>query len=67
MAGSARGRDLRAAAALARFEPVKKEEVVIKKEESETESETEDEAAGLKMRLSMWTGRRWSMMKGGHS
>ncbi|KAI4959302.1 hypothetical protein J4E86_003024 [Alternaria arbusti] len=44
VAGSARGRDLRAAAALARFEPVKKEEeVVIKKEEPSSESETEDE------------------------
>jgi hypothetical protein len=43
VAGSARGRDLRAAAALARFEPVKKEEVVIKKEELSSDSETEDE------------------------
>jgi hypothetical protein len=42
VAGSARGRDLRAAAALARFESVKKEEVVIKTEE-ESESESEDE------------------------
>lgn len=41
VAGSARGRELRAAAALARFEPVKKEEIVTIKEESE--SETEDE------------------------
>jgi hypothetical protein len=43
VAKSARGRELRAAAALARFEPVKKEEVTIKKEETESESETEDE------------------------
>ncbi|KAH7085697.1 WLM domain-containing protein [Paraphoma chrysanthemicola] len=45
VAGSARGRELRAAAALARFEPVKKEddEVSIKKEESPSDSETEDE------------------------
>ncbi|KAJ4384648.1 hypothetical protein N0V86_000248 [Didymella sp. IMI 355093] len=44
VAGSARGRELRAAAALARFEPVKKEpeEVTIKKEET-SESETKDE------------------------
>ena len=44
VAGSARGRELRAAAALARFEPVKKEpeEVTIKKEET-SDSETEDE------------------------
>ena len=44
VAGSARGRELRAAAALARFEPVKKEqeEVIIKKEEA-SDSETEDE------------------------
>jgi hypothetical protein len=44
VAGSARGRELRAAAALARFEPVSKEpeEVVIKKEET-SDSETEDE------------------------
>ncbi|XPS68698.1 hypothetical protein M3J09_000984 [Ascochyta lentis] len=43
VAGSARGRELRAAAALARFEPVKKEkeETTIKKETSD--SETEDE------------------------
>lgn len=44
VAGSARGRDLRAAAALARFEPVKKEEVTIKKEETSSDSETEDES-----------------------
>jgi hypothetical protein len=43
VAGSARGRELRAAAALARFEPVKQEEVTIKKEESPSDSETEDE------------------------
>lgn len=44
VAGSARGRELRAAAALARFEPVKTEpeEVLIKKEET-SDSETEDE------------------------
>lgn len=44
VAGSARGRELRAAAALARFEPVKKdsEEVVVKQEET-SDSETEDE------------------------
>jgi len=44
VAGSARGRELRAAAALARFEPVKKEEVTIKEEESSSDSETEDES-----------------------
>lgn len=44
VAGSARGRELRAAAALARFE-VKKEEPTIKHEE-ETESETESEDEG---------------------
>ncbi|CAE7175808.1 hypothetical protein P3342_008056 [Pyrenophora teres f. teres] len=45
VAGSARGRDLRAAAALARFETVKKEDVTIKKEEeaSSSDTETEDE------------------------
>ncbi|KAF2122473.1 WLM domain-containing protein [Lophiotrema nucula] len=43
VAGSARGRDLRAAAALARFEPVKKEEPAIKQEEVESDSETEDD------------------------
>ncbi|KAF2129749.1 WLM-domain-containing protein [Dothidotthia symphoricarpi CBS 119687] len=43
VAGSARGRDLRAAAALARFDTVKKEEVVVKKEETSSDSETEDE------------------------
>lgn len=44
VAGSARGRELRAAAALARFDPVKKEpeEVTVKKEET-SDSETEDE------------------------
>jgi hypothetical protein len=42
VAGSARGRDLRAAAALARFQMVKKEEVTVKKEEL-SDSETEDE------------------------
>ncbi|KAF2675901.1 WLM-domain-containing protein [Lentithecium fluviatile CBS 122367] len=42
VAGSARGRDLRAAAALARYEPVKKEQVEIK-EETPSDSETEDE------------------------
>jgi hypothetical protein len=45
VAGSARGRELRAAAALARFEPVKKEEVEIKKEETPSDSETEDESS----------------------
>ena len=43
VAGSARGRDLRAAAALARFDPVKKEDVEIKQEETQSDSETEDE------------------------
>jgi hypothetical protein len=43
VAGSARGRDLRAAAALARFDTVKKEEVTIKKEEPSSDSDTEDE------------------------
>jgi hypothetical protein len=44
VAGSARGRELRAAAALARFDPVKKnlQDVPIKKEEN-SDSETEDE------------------------
>jgi DNA-dependent metalloprotease WSS1 len=42
VAGSARGRELRAAAALARFE-VKKEEPQIKDEELVTDSETESE------------------------
>jgi hypothetical protein len=42
VAGSARGRDLRAAAALARFDTVKKEEATIK-EETPSDSETEDE------------------------
>lgn len=43
VAGSARGRELRAAAALARFDTVKKEEVTVKKEETPSDSETEDE------------------------
>lgn len=43
VAGSARGRELRAAAALARFEPVKKEDVTIK-DEPTSDSETEDES-----------------------
>ncbi len=43
VAGSARGRHLRAAAALARFETAKKEEPLIKKEETWSDSETEDE------------------------
>jgi hypothetical protein len=43
VAGSARGRDLRAAAALARFDTVKREEVTIKKEESPSDSDTEDD------------------------
>jgi hypothetical protein len=43
VAGSARGRDLRAAAALARFDPVKEEDVRIKKEEPSSDSETEGE------------------------
>ncbi|KAJ4990710.1 DNA-dependent metalloprotease WSS1-like protein [Stagonosporopsis vannaccii] len=44
VAGSARGRELRAAAALARFEPVKKEpEVLAIKKEETSDSETEDE------------------------
>jgi hypothetical protein len=45
VAGSARGRELRAAAALARFEPIQKEEVVVKKEETPSDSETEDESS----------------------
>lgn len=45
VAGSARGRELRAAAALARFDTVKKEEVTIKKEETPSDSETEDESS----------------------
>ena len=47
VAGSARGRDLRAAAALARFEPVKKEPEV-KEEESDSETEDEYEEIGDK-------------------
>ncbi|KAF2732781.1 WLM-domain-containing protein [Polyplosphaeria fusca] len=43
VAGSSRGRELRAAAALARFDPIKKEEPVIKQEEVESDSSTEDE------------------------
>ncbi|KNG47518.1 wlm domain-containing protein [Stemphylium lycopersici] len=44
VAGSARGRDLRAAAALARFNTAKKEDgPVIKKEEPLSDSETDDE------------------------
>lgn len=43
VAGSARGRDLRAAAALARFDTAKKEEIAIKKDEPSSDSETEDE------------------------
>jgi hypothetical protein len=42
VAGSARGRDLRAAAALARFDTVRKEDVTLK-EETLSDSETEDE------------------------
>jgi hypothetical protein len=45
VAGSARGRELRAAAALARLDTVKKEEITIKREESHSESETEDESS----------------------
>lgn len=43
VAGSARGRELRAAAALARFETVKKEEVVIKSEDSDSDTDYEYE------------------------
>lgn len=44
VAGSARGRELRAAAALARFDTAKKEEeVTIKKEDPWSDSESEDE------------------------
>lgn len=43
VAGSARGRDLRAAAALARFDTTKKEDVPVKKEPISSDSETEDE------------------------
>jgi hypothetical protein len=43
VAGSARGRELRAAAALARFDTVKKEDSTIKKEEDPSDSDTEDE------------------------
>lgn len=45
VAGSARGRELRAAAALARFDTTKKVEVAIKKEETPSDSETEDESS----------------------
>jgi hypothetical protein len=44
VAGSARGRELRAAAALARFDTVKEKDTFIKKEESPSDSETEDES-----------------------
>ncbi|OAA49379.1 WLM domain containing protein [Metarhizium rileyi] len=43
VASSARGRELRAAAALARFEKREVEESVVLKDEDETESESEDE------------------------
>ncbi|KAL1602465.1 hypothetical protein SLS60_005881 [Paraconiothyrium brasiliense] len=43
VAGSARGRELRAAAALARFGTSKKEQIEVKKEETSSDSETEDE------------------------
>lgn len=43
MAGSARGRELRAAAALARFDTAKKEQVEVKKEELLSDTETEDD------------------------
>ncbi|KAH7557914.1 hypothetical protein BM1_05186 [Bipolaris maydis] len=43
VAGSARGRDLRAAAALARFDTTKKAEVTVKKEEPVSDSDTEDD------------------------
>lgn len=43
VAGSARGRELRAAAALARFDTEKRGEVEVKKEETPSDSETEDE------------------------
>lgn len=43
VAGSARGRELRAAAALARFAPIKSEEVPIKEEEDVSDSETDDD------------------------
>ncbi|KAH7394119.1 WLM domain-containing protein [Phaeosphaeria sp. MPI-PUGE-AT-0046c] len=43
VAGSARGRELRAAAALARFDIVKKGDVMVKEEETPSDSETEDE------------------------
>lgn len=43
VAGSARGRELRAAAALARFDPAKKKQGEITKEETPSDSETEDE------------------------
>ncbi|KAF1977239.1 WLM-domain-containing protein [Bimuria novae-zelandiae CBS 107.79] len=47
VAGSARGRELRAAAALARFDTTKKEKVEIKKEETPSDSETEDDETEL--------------------
>ncbi|KAF3936737.1 hypothetical protein ABW19_dt0201607 [Dactylella cylindrospora] len=43
VAGSARGRDLRAEAALRRFETQKKEEVKEEEQEEETQSESEEE------------------------
>ncbi|OAG11195.1 WLM-domain-containing protein [Paraphaeosphaeria sporulosa] len=43
VAGSARGRELRAAAALARFDTAKKEPVEVKNEETPSDSETEDD------------------------
>ena len=47
VAGSARGRELRAAAALARFGTAKDKEAEVKKEETPSDSETEDEGAEL--------------------
>jgi hypothetical protein len=45
VAGSARGRELRAAAALARFDTVKQENSTVKKEETPSDSDTEDESS----------------------
>ncbi|KAK6536805.1 hypothetical protein TWF281_001016 [Arthrobotrys megalospora] len=51
VASSARGRDLRAEAALKRFETQKKEEEPKKEDDSETESESEDDGDGELVKL----------------
>ncbi|KAJ4300735.1 hypothetical protein N0V90_002823 [Kalmusia sp. IMI 367209] len=63
VAGSARGRDLRAAAALARFDTSKKEQVEVKKEEMSSESETEDESVDEEAAIDI-DGKRMTDGKG---